>query len=38
MRIVLGILCLCGAIGIILSQIVELVEIEYIEDDEEENK
>lgn len=35
MRIVFGILFLCAAIVLILSQ---LVEIEYIDDDEEENK
>ena len=35
MRIVFGILFLCSAIVLILSQ---LIEIEYIEDDEEENE
>lgn len=35
MRILLGILCLCSAIILILSQ---LVVIEYIEDDEEDDK
>lgn len=35
MRIVFGILCLCSAIILILSQ---LVVIDYIEDEEEENK
>lgn len=35
MRIVFGILCLCASIVLILSQFVE---VEYIEDDEEENK
>ena len=35
MCILLGILCLCSAIVLILSQ---LVEIEYIEDDKEDNE
>ena len=35
MRILLGILCLCSAIILILSQ---LVVIEYIEDDEEDKE
>lgn len=35
MRILLGILCLCSAIILILSQ---LVVIDYIDDEEEDNK
>lgn len=36
MRILLGILCLCSALILILSQLY--ITIDYIEDEEEENK